>query len=397
MSELLLPLAEARSRVVAAALPRPAITVAVGAAQGRVLAERVVAEADVPGFANSAMDGWALRPGPGGRELRVVGEARAGHPATVAVGEGEAVRISTGAPLPRGAAAVVPVEGATATGEVVVPAGDVAPGANVRGPGEDVEAGAVVLEPGTRLGPAALAMAVVAGRGELACHPAPRVAVLATGDELVAPGAPLGPGLIHNSNAVALAALARAEGARTTAAPGVGDDRPATEAALRAALEDADVVLVSGGVSVGEHDHVRPALQALGVVERFWRVALRPGKPAWFGTRAERLVFGLPGNPVSAMVCFLLFSRPALRGLQGLDPLPVREAAELGAELRCRPGREEAVRVTLRRDGGRLVALPTGAQGSHRLSSMLGADALAFVPPGEGSLPAGATVPIERI
>ncbi|MCW2954568.1 MAG: molybdenum cofactor synthesis domain protein, partial [Conexibacter sp.] len=224
------------------------------------------------------------------------------------------------------------------------------------------------------------------------------VAVLATGDELRPPGAPLGPGEIHNSNAVALAALATEAGAEVVTARAVADDRASTEAAFAAALAGADVVIASGGVSVGPHDHVKPALEALGVAEGFWRVALQPGGPLWFGTRGAQLVFGLPGNPVSSYVTFLLFARPALQALQGAaSPLPPRTEALLDAAMRRRATRERAIPVRLESRAGSLHAVATGTQGSHISSSLVGADALAFVPPGDGTLEAGARVTIERV
>jgi molybdopterin molybdotransferase len=212
--------------------------------------------------------------------------------------------------------------------------------------------------------------------------------VLATGDELVAAGSTLGPGQIHDSNRVTLDALARREGAEVVLARRVPDDPAATREAIEQALAAADLVLLSGGVSVGPHDHVKPALAALGVQERFWRVALRPGKPTWFGTREERLVLGLPGNPVSAMVTFLLFARPALAAMQGAPDRPARWTAPLGAPVARHAARDECLRVRL--VDGRAYA--TGPQGSHVLSSMAQADALAIVLRGEGELPAGAEV-----
>jgi molybdopterin molybdotransferase len=368
------------------------------AALGRVLAEDVAAATDVPPFASAAMDGFAVRAGEAGRTVTIVGEARAGQPSAVGVGEGQAVRISTGAPVPEGAEAVLQVE-LTTTGETTVTLEDaVVPGRNVRPAGDDVHAGTVVLRAGTRLGPAELGVAVTTGRGELRVAETPRVAVVATGDELVEPGEPLGAGQIHNSNALTLATLAMQSGARVFEVTGAADTREDTEEALEVALEEADVVLISGGVSVGPHDHVKPALEALGVEQAFWRVALRPGKPTWFGHRDDTLVFGLPGNPVSSMVTFLLFARPALNALQGAPFAPPRRAAVLTETVDRQPHRDEAVRVHLETDeAGTLRATPTGRQGSHILTSMLRADALAIVEAGAEPMPAGAVVAVEPI
>jgi molybdopterin molybdotransferase len=384
---------EARARVLAAARPLPAEDVPVQQALGRVLAEDVAAQRDVPSFVNSAMDGFAVRSGPAGRRLRIVGESRAGTPATVAVGEGEAVRISTGAALPEGADGVLQVERATVEGDEVLADAEVTPGLNVRHPGEDLRAGATVLPAGTRLGPAEVGVAVAAGRATVRCARRPRVAVLTTGDELVEPGAPLRLGQLHDSNALTLASLATLAGGDVVHTGVVRDTEDEARAAIAAALAEADALVLSGGVSVGPHDHVKPALIALGVDEVFWRVALRPGGPTWFGTRDDTLVFGLPGNPVSAMVTFLLFGRPALARLQGAAHVPDRISARLSTELPRNPGRDECVRVVLR-DG---LAVPTGPQGSHQLSSMLGAEGLAIVPAGEGTLAAGTEVVVERV
>jgi molybdopterin molybdotransferase len=396
----LLSIAEARAAVAAAVAPLGSERVAVPAALGRVLAEPVVAAGDVPPFANAAMDGFALQASPAGTALRITGESRAGAPTAVTVAPGEAVRISTGAMLPAGADAVLQIELVDVDGDRVTINDDVAAGRNVRHPGEDLRAAATVLAPGTRLGPAELGVAVTAGRGELAVGRRPRVAVVATGDELVAPGSSLQPGQIHDSNAVTLAALSRAAGAEVGDTTNAGDTREATERTLAAALDQADVVVVSGGVSVGPHDHVKPALEALGVEQRFWRVALRPGKPTWFGTRERKLVFGLPGNPVSAMVTFHLFARPALLALQGAPfaPGPTRTAV-LTQSVPRSSERDEAVRVRLASDDetGALTATPTGPQGSHVLTSMLGADGLALITAGDGAVPAGSPVPVELL
>jgi len=382
---------EARAQVLAAVRPLPSEDVAVQDALGRVVAEDVVAQRDVPSFANSAMDGFAVRSGPAGRALRIVGEARAGAPAAVAVGDGEAVRISTGAALPDGADAVLQIELATVDSDQVTLDDEVDPGRNVRPAGDDVREGETVLPTGTRMGAAEIGIAVVAGRGTVACARMPRVVVLATGDELVAPGGPLGPGQLHNSNAATLAALATQSGARVVRTGVVADTEEATRAAIAAALDEADMLVLSGGVSVGPHDHVKPALQALGVQEVFWRVALRPGRPTWFGTRDDTLVFGLPGNPVSAMVTFMLFARPALGAMQGAPHEPERIIAHLDEAIPRHPDRDECVRVTLH-DG---FATPTGPQGSHQLSSMVGADGFAIVAAGSGSALPGDQVVVE--
>ena len=389
----MLSIDEARDVVLRATRPLPAETVALAAALDRVLAAPVSAATDVPRFVNSAMDGFAVQAGPADRGLRIVGESRAGAPATVAVGPGEAVRISTGAAVPEGADAVIMVERTSeAHGEVRVEAATAA-GENLRHPGEDMRAGAVVLAPGIRIGPAEVGVAANAGVASVRCIRRPTVVILATGDELVTPGAPLGPGQIHDSNALTLAALTRRAGAVVAHAGEVPDTPQATEAAVRAAFTMGDVVICSGGVSVGPHDHVKPALLAAGVEERFWRVALRPGKPTWFGVRGHQLAFGLPGNPVSAMVTFLLFARPALLALQGADPGTPRERKRLAQAIPRHEGRDECIRVTIAGD----EATPTGPQASHVLTSMLGADALAIIPRGSGDLAAGSEVEVERL
>lgn len=391
-----LDIAAARAEVASSCAPLPSEPVAIEDAAGRVLAGDLRATADVPRFDNSAMDGFAVRSAASSGPLRVVGESRAGVPAGVALGPGEAIRISTGALLPAGADAVVPIEQVRERDGAVTLMAPVTPGRHVRRAGEDLRAGAVVLTAGTRLGAGALAVAAGAGAGALACARRPRVAILSTGDELRPPGSPLAPGEIHNSNAPMLAALAAAEGAELVAVSTVPDTREATETALAAALEQADVVVLSGGVSVGPHDHVKPALDALGVAQRFWRVDLQPGKPTWFGTRGTQLVLGLPGNPVSSFVTFALFARPALRLLQGAAGLPRREQAALSEDV-PRRAREQAVRVRLDAADGTLRATPSGAQGSHVTASLVSADALAFVAAGEGVAAAGSLVPIERL
>jgi len=381
---------EARAAVLAAVHPLPAETVPLtAAALGRVLASPIVSETAVPPFDNSAMDGFAIEAGPGGRQLQIIDESRAGAPASTALSANTAIRISTGAEVPRGATAVVMVEKTTERDGYVTVA-ETTPGQNIRRAGEDVQAGATVLTPGTILGPAELGVAANAGAAVLQVARRPRVAIVTTGDELIPIGEPLGPGQIHDSNGIALAALAARAGADVVAPTHAPDDPAATEKLLGQALDAADVLLVTGGVSVGPHDHVKPALIALGVEEHFWRVALRPGKPTWFGTRGETLVLGLPGNPVSTVVTFLLFGRPALAKLQGADPAEPHVRARLTEDVTPTAGRDEMVRVRL--DG--TSATPTGPQGSHVLTSLLGADGLARVPAAENVLTAGTEVDV---
>jgi len=395
---VLISIDEARARVLEAVRPLEAEDVPLAEALGRVLAEDVTSPIDVPPFDGSAMDGYAVRAGPAA-ELEVIGESRAGAPAAEQVRPGTAIRISTGAALPAGADAVVPLERAEPvarpTERVRVPATE--PRANVRYAGEDLPAGRPVATAGTPLDAATIGAAAAIGRAAVRCGRRPRVALVVTGDELVPPGRPLPPGGIYSSNVYALGAQVAGAGAELAGRRNVPDDAQATRTALAGALATADVVIASGGISVGPHDHVKPALRGLGVDERFWGVSLRPGKPTWFGTKVGVLVFGLPGNPVSAMVTFELFVRPALRALQGRSPDAATATVTLDEPIERHPVREQAVRVRLRRTANGLRATSTGPQGSHMLTSMLGADALARVAAGEGALPAGATVEVELL
>lgn len=388
----LITIGQARERVLAAAQPLAAETVAVTDALGRVLAEPVLASADVPPFSASAMDGYAVRAGPAGRRLTVVAESRAGTPSSRSLGDGEAIRISTGAAVPDGATGVIPQEEVEVQDGAVILQAEVTTGAHLRPAGEVMRAGTPVLPEGTRVGAAELGAAVSAGAASVAVFRQPRTAVLCTGDELREPGEPLAPGEIYNSNGPMLAALARRCGAVSDGWRRLPDDPVATEAGLGEALENAELVIVSGGVSVGPHDHVKPALASLGVEERFWGVALQPGKPTWFGVRGRSLVFGLPGNPVSAAVTFSLFAAPALAKLQGRSAETPNSTALLGIAVSRNRRREQALRVRLEHRDGTTVALPNGPQGSHVITSLVHADALALIPAGEGSLPAGTPV-----
>jgi molybdopterin molybdotransferase len=380
--------------VLRAVRPLGAEVLAVADALDRVLSEDVRAAGDVPPFPCSAMDGYAVTAGPADRTLRVIGESRAGAPGDQQVTDGCALRISTGAAVPRGATAVIRQEDVEAQDDQeITTRAAVEAGENIRAAGEDMADGTTILRAGTWLRAAELGATVAAGASEVTVGRRPRVHVLCTGDELREPGARLGPGEIHTSNAPMLVSLAQRLGATVPPAGRLRDDRGTTEAALGAALEQADVLVISGGVSVGPHDHVKPALAGLGVREIFWRVALQPGRPTWFGAHEQTLVFGLPGNPVSAYVTFALFVAPALAGLQGAAPEPLHQAeAVLATAVPRSRQREQAVRVRLERRDGTTLARVNGAQGSHMMSSLLGADALALIPAGEGELAAGDTV-----
>jgi molybdopterin molybdotransferase len=406
VADELLSVAAAReavlTRVGATLPPEP---VPLDDALGRVLAQSAVAPDDVPGFDNSAMDGFAVRAADtaGAGEgttvrLRLANESRAGAPAGGELRGGEAFRISTGAAMPAGADAVVRLEDAREAGDTIELGAAVAAGRDVRRAGEDIRAGAEVLRPGTVLGPAELGVLASVGVARPACTSRPRVAVVCTGDELLAPDEPMRPGGVRNSNAFTVPALARAAGARVASVERVGDDRVATQRVLGSAVAEADVAVVCGGVSVGEHDHVKAALAALGCEQVFWGVALRPGRPTWFGVTPQGgLAFGLPGNPVSAFVTFVLFVRPALRALAGAADRRFTTTATLTASHPRLPRRDQAVRCSLELGEEGWLATPTGPQGSHVLTSMLGADALAIVEAGPEPVAAGSRVAVELL
>jgi len=390
MTRDLLALAEAQARVLAAAEPLPAETVPLEAASGRVLAEPAVAVVDLPPFASSAMDGFAVRVEDLPGALTVVADVAAGAPAGRALVAGEAMAISTGGVVPDGATAVVPIEHVVQRDNEVEIADAVVEGAHVRPRGGDVSAGQIVVERGVRLAATQLGALAAAGVAAVACARRPRVVVLATGSELVPPGTPLGPGQVYEANALMLAAAIERAGAEVERLPAVADDERAHRVALERGLE-ADVLVTSGGVSVGPHDLVRRVEAELGVTEIFWQVAMKPGKPVSFGIRGRTLVFGLPGNPVSSLVGCELLVKPAIRALQGhADPLPRYELGRLTAVLRRNDARDELVRARARLEGGAVVLEPLSGQESHMIVRAAVANALVHVPRGDGVLDAGA-------
>jgi molybdopterin molybdotransferase len=394
---------KARQLVLEHVSPLGSENVPLRAALGRVLAEAVESAGDVPAFDSSAMDGFAVRgadtQGAGHdapATLRTVDESRAGRPATRSVEPGLAIAISTGGAMPDGADAVVRVEDTRSTADSVEVFAEVGAGRDVRYAGEDIRDGAVVCPRGTRLGPAELGVLASVGRSSLRCHRRPRVRVLTTGDELLDPDEQLRPGGVRDTNAYSIPALAQRAGAEVVGLGTAPDRLDATRTAIAEAL-GSDVAVICGGVSVGAHDHVKRALAELGVEELFWRVALRPGGPTWFGRHARGLVFGLPGNPVSAMVTFILFVNPALLVLGGGRAQRRRTTAVLDGGYEKSPGRAHAIRcrLELRHDGWH--AVPFDRQGSHVLTSMLGASGLAIIPAASTQVPAGSRVEIELL
>jgi molybdopterin molybdotransferase len=375
----MLTIDEALTRILAQTPPNGTERVDLHAARGRVLARDVTSVGELPPWPASAMDGYAVRAADLPGTLRVLETVAAGAVPTHTVGPGTATRIMTGAPVPDGADAVVMVEDTVTEGEHVVVRTTLRPGQHVRPRGSEVRAGAVVLRAGKVLTPGALGVAAAIGVPSVVVAARPRVAVLSTGDEVVETGFPLGPGQIWSSNTHALCGLVEEAGGVAVNLGNVRDDPAAIAAAFREALA-ADVVISTGGVSVGDYDHVKGVLEDLGLAMDFWRVAMKPGKPLAFGSLRGTPVFGLPGNPVSCMVNFLQFVRPVLRRMLG-DPnpfLPVMDA-EMTQPWTRRPGRPELVRVRLEFRDGRVQASLAGGQGSAHLAGMADAHGLALV------------------
>ncbi|HMA45702.1 MAG TPA: gephyrin-like molybdotransferase Glp [Frankiaceae bacterium] len=396
--------------------PLPARPFPLDEAHGCVLAEDVYATAPLPGFDNSAMDGYAVRRvdvATASPErpvtLPVAADLGAGPGEPPPLAPGTAARIMTGAPVPPGADAVVPVE--WTDGGAQMPAGAPAggtvrigqaprPGHHVRRAGEDLARGALVLPAGALLSAAQVGLLAAAGRDTVAVHPRPRVAVLSTGSELVAAGRPLLPGRVADSNGHALAAAARQAGALAHRVGPVPDDAPLLLRLVEEQLDRVDALVTSGGVSVGAYDVVKQVLAGLGTVA-FGRVAMQPGMPQGFGVLRGVPVFTLPGNPVSALVSFEVFVRPALRRMRGLPAAPPGEGqVEVGAALRSPAGKRSFLRVVVERhDDGGLLARPAGGQGSHQLAALAAADALLVVPEDVTDVVAGmrlAALPIGR-
>ncbi len=391
---------DAQAKILALAHPLPAERVALDDGHGRVLAEDVVARVALPRFDHSSMDGYAVRAADFAGDgptwtFPVRGESRAGGEVPHAEA-GAVCRIFTGAPLPEGTDAVVMQEDVERTAEGAARfAKRPSAGQFVRRRGDDLADGATALARGARLRPAHLGLAAALDLAWLTVNARPRVTLLATGDELRAPGTMDRPGTIAESNCVALRAMAHHAGAEARVAPFVPDDLEATARAFDEALGRSDVVLSIGGVSVGDHDVVRPALERIGVTLEFFRVAIKPGKPLAVGRRGRSLVLGLPGNPASAMVTFALFAAPLLRALEGeRDPLPQPTRARLGVEVRRQAGRTEFARARLEASADGLVATPLPNQASGAVTSVAAADALLMIDADCTHLEAGAPVDV---
>jgi molybdopterin molybdotransferase len=392
----MLPIAEAWEQVAAAvdgALEAERIRLE--DAVDRVVAEEALSAVDLPPFDRSAMDGYAVRAADTapGVPLRLAGELAAGDVATVPLEPGTVTGITTGAALPDGSDAILRSERAEVANGSVTPSETVAPGLHVRYRGEDLRAGDVLARPGERLTLPRMSALASAGVGEVAVHRRPALHVIATGSELLPIGAPPEPGRIHESNRLTIRIMAERGGAIVTDHGVIADEPAATRDAVAAGLEG-DVLVVSGGVSVGPHDHVKPAFDACGVEEVFWRVSMKPGKPLFFGRRGSTLVFGLPGNPLSTIAGFMVFIEPALRRLAGeAGALPRWRRARLRSSASADDGRSTLLTSRLvRGEDGMLEAVPTERQGSHMTGALGESDGFVLVHPEDGVLPAGAEV-----
>jgi molybdopterin molybdotransferase len=395
----MISVAAARAKILARLIPVGVETVAIANAHGRVLALDVVARLTQPPADVSAMDGYALRAADGaaGSVLKVVGEAPAGHPFAGEVHAGEAVRLFTGSVVPAGTDTVIIQENVTAAEGSFTINEAIGAQKNIRRAGQDFAAGETLLSTGKRLGARDIGLAAAGNHPWLTVFRRPRIAILATGDEISLPGEAIGPGGIVSSNAHALAAFVAACGGEAVVLPIARDDLAAITAGADAA-KGADMLVTTGGASVGDHDLIQAGLTARGLTLEFWKIALRPGKPLMFGDMAGLPMIGLPGNPVSALVCGLLFLKPAIERLSGLPGAdPATERAVLGAALKPNDHREDYVRATLDLIEGQETVSPFPVQDSGMLRTLAAAGALIKRPPHDAAREAGDLVEIIRL
>jgi len=390
---------EARSRILASLMPLGSEQIGLASALGRVLAEDLDARVTQPPAAVSAMDGYAVRSSDVATvpvRLRIVGAAPAGKAHAGTVGAGEAVRIFTGGPVPDGSDTIVIQENTRTEGDHVVVTEPSLAGRHIRVAGLDFRAGQVGLERGRRLTARDVALAAAMDRPWLRVHRRPRIAILSSGDEIVMPGEPRGPNQIVSSNGVGLAALVGASGGDPVDLGVAPDDVQALQS-LAAGASAADMLVTTGGASVGEHDLMRQALAARGMTLDFWKIAMRPGKPLMYGRIGDTPVLGLPGNPVSTFVCAMIFLQPALAALEGVrNPVPPMETARLGADLAANDGREDYMRAHLDHGPDGLVATAMTPQDSSMLRFLAAAGCLIRRPAGDGPVKAGSPVSIVR-
>ena len=401
----MLTVAEAREVILTAVRTRPECAVPLADSLGCVLARDVASAINLPMWDNSSVDGYAVRASDVSNanennpiHLRVAAEIPAGTAAKGTIQPQTCGRVFTGAPIPEGADAVVMQEGTRPHHEGYIAVTEsVEPGENIRQAGDDVTKDEVVLRAGALLGPSQLGMAAALGITQLVVYPRPRVGVLVTGAEIVEPGHPLRAGQIYDANSYTLCALVKQAGCDPVELGIADDTREDLHEKIDYGLSECDVVITVGGVSVGEYDLVRNVLAELGCEQKFWKIAMRPGKPCVFATRESKLVFGLPGNPVSAAVTFLILARPALRKMRGLAEIDLPTVAATAAEDFVNDGdRGHYMRASLRQEDGKWLARPMPRQGSHVISSMVNANCLVEVP-GATTIPRGHSVQAIRI
>jgi molybdopterin molybdotransferase len=395
----MIPVEQAQREILAAFRPLPAEQIGLADALGRVLAEDVAARVSHPPFDVSAMDGYAVRSADvttAPVTLKLVGAAPAGGRYERPIGRGEAVRILTGGPLPDGADSIVIQENTRRDGDAVEFTAAAEPGRHIRAKGQDFAEGQILFRAGSRLTARDIGLAAAANRPWLKVRRRPRIAILSTGDELSMPGEPLGPAGIVGSNGLALQAFVRACGGEPIDL-GIARDDSSALANMLAGAAGADLLVTTGGASVGDHDLVQEVLAAQGMKLAFWKIAMRPGKPVMFGRLGATPVLGLPGNPVSTLVCALIFMKPAFAVMEGREATDETETAVLGRDLKANDLRQDYLRARLRReDDGRLVALPMDRQDSAMTAFLAQADGLVIRPPHAPAAKAGEPVKILR-